>query len=87
MTQLTLDVRDMPPARRHEAIFEAWETLPVHDVLELVNDHDPLPLYYQFQAEHSGKFTYTYVDEYAVVSMPQSARCVAGRQVRPTPSG
>ena len=28
MTQVVLDVRDMPPARRHQAIFEAWAALP-----------------------------------------------------------
>ena len=28
----------------------------------LVNDHDPKPLRYQFEAEHAGQFTWQYLD-------------------------
>jgi len=28
----------------------------------LVNDHDPKPLRYQFQAEHPGEFTWDYLE-------------------------
>ncbi len=77
MTQVVLDVRDMPPARRHQAIFEAWAALPVDDVLRLVNDHDPLPLYYQFQAEQADKFVWTYVDRGPEVWRVDIARTVA----------
>jgi uncharacterized protein (DUF2249 family) len=63
MAHVTLDVRSLAPAQRHETIFRTWEALPVGDVLELVNDHDPLPLYYQFQAEHADRFTWTYLDK------------------------
>jgi len=27
----------------------------------LVNDHDPKPLYYQFAAEHPGRFEWNYL--------------------------
>ena len=27
----------------------------------LVNDHDPKPLRYQFEAEHAGQFTWDYL--------------------------
>ena len=47
-----LDVRPEPPARRHELIFQTWGSLDVGEAFELVNDHDPKPLYYQFAAEH-----------------------------------
>lgn len=62
MAQVTLDVCSLPPAQRHQTIFRSWNELLVGDVLELINDHDPLPLFYQFQAEHSNQFTWTYVD-------------------------
>jgi uncharacterized protein (DUF2249 family) len=29
----------------------------------LVNDHDPKPLYYQFQAERTGEFTWEYLEQ------------------------
>ena len=28
----------------------------------LVNDHDPKPLRYQFEAEHAGQFTWEYLE-------------------------
>ncbi|MHB1250237.1 MAG: DUF2249 domain-containing protein [Polaromonas sp.] len=27
-----------------------------------MNDHDPKPLYYQFDAEHPGEFTWDYLE-------------------------
>ena len=53
-----LDVRDLPPVRRHEAIFAAYRALLPGTGFVLVNDHDPKPLRYQFEAEHAGQFTW-----------------------------
>jgi len=55
-----LDVRDMAPARRHEVIFATYRRLRPGSGFVLVNDHDPKPLYYQFEAEHAGQFTWEY---------------------------
>lgn len=60
---LPLDVRNDPPARRHEMIFETWGALPVGRAFVLINDHDPRPLYYQFAAEHAGQFTWNALEE------------------------
>ena len=53
-----LDVRDLAPARRHETIFSAYQDLAPGAGFVLVNDHDPKPLRYQFEAEHAGQFTW-----------------------------
>lgn len=53
-----LDVRDLAPAQRHESIFAAYEALAPGAGFVLVNDHDPKPLRYQFEAEHRGEFTW-----------------------------
>src|SRR5689334_8109269 len=53
-----LDVRDLAPAGRHEAIFSAYRDLAPDTGFVLVNDHDPKPLRYQFEAEHAGQFTW-----------------------------
>lgn len=50
------DVRPLPPAERHRLIFETWHGLRPGDSFVLLNDHDPKPLYYQFEAEHTGRF-------------------------------
>jgi len=53
-----LDVRELAPAQRHEAIFDAYLALAPGTGFVLVNDHDPKPLRYQFEAEHAGQFTW-----------------------------
>jgi uncharacterized protein (DUF2249 family)/iron-sulfur cluster repair protein YtfE (RIC family) len=53
-----LDVRDLAPAQRHETIFSAYRGLAPSAGFVLVNDHDPKPLRYQFEAEHAGRFTW-----------------------------
>ncbi|HEX2892498.1 MAG TPA: DUF2249 domain-containing protein [Marmoricola sp.] len=58
-----LDVRAEAPARRHQLIFETYGALSPGDSFELVNDHDPKPLYYQFAAEHTGEFAWTPLEE------------------------
>jgi uncharacterized protein (DUF2249 family) len=62
-TEQTLDVRPLPPRQRHSTIFDTWKSLPKEDVLLLVNDHDPLPLYYQFACEHRGEFHWDYLEQ------------------------
>jgi AhpD family alkylhydroperoxidase len=58
-----LDVRAEPPVRRHAVIFETFEALDAGAGFELVNDHDPKPLYYQLAAERPGVFTWESIDE------------------------
>jgi uncharacterized protein (DUF2249 family) len=47
----TLDVRDVPPSDRHPRIKTTLHDVDSGDTLELVNDHDPKPLFYEMQAE------------------------------------
>ena len=51
----TLDVRTIVPRERHPLIFGTFRKLAPGDAFLLVNDHDPKPLYYQFQAERAGQ--------------------------------
>ena len=39
-----------------------WDALGEGGSLLLINDHDPLPLYYQFAVEHTGGFRWEYLD-------------------------
>jgi len=56
-----LDVRDIPPRERHPRIFGVLDGLPRGASLELTNDHDPKPLYYQIQFERPGQFDWEYL--------------------------
>jgi len=58
-----LDVRTEIPMRRHELIFSNYHDLQGGQGFELINDHDPKPLYYQFEAEHNGQFTWDYLEQ------------------------
>lgn len=58
-----LDVRQVPPPQRHPLILRTFEALTPGRAFTLVNDHDPKPLYYQFQAELTGRFTWKYLEQ------------------------
>jgi uncharacterized protein (DUF2249 family) len=58
---LCLDVRAIAPRDRHPKIFGTFDALPVGGAFELLNDHDPLPLYQQFQARAPGRFEWDYL--------------------------
>ena len=58
-----LDVRRFPHGQRHESIFAAYDALAGGSGFVLVNDHDPKPLRYQFEAQHAGEYTWDYLEE------------------------
>jgi uncharacterized protein (DUF2249 family) len=58
-----LDVRVLPPREKHPAIFARFDSLEQGDSFVLVNDHDPVPLRYQFAAERPGGFTWDYLEQ------------------------
>lgn len=70
-----LDIRSIPPVKRHPLIFERFEGLAPGESFVLVNDHDPKPLYYQFEAERTGTFTWEYLEQ-----GPEAWRVRIGRQ-------
>lgn len=58
----SVDVREIAPRDRHPLIFATFRGLGAGQTMELVNDHDPRPLYYQMQAEQPGQFSWDYVE-------------------------
>lgn len=59
-TDTLIDVRAIAPRLRHPLIFGAFEGLAGGEHFRIVNDHDPRPLLYQFNAEYPGAFEWTY---------------------------
>jgi uncharacterized protein (DUF2249 family) len=72
-----LDVRSEPPARRLELIFDTYNALAAGEGFVLVNDHDPKPLWYQFEAEHAGAYSWDYLTEGPAVWRVRIGRPVA----------
>lgn len=58
-----LDVRTIVPRERHPLIFATFDALDAGAAFELVNDHDPKPLYYQLQAERPGQLDWEYLEQ------------------------
>ncbi len=57
-----LDVRTLPPPKKHATIHELLEDLAPGDTLRIVNDHDPRPLRYELEHDYPGSFLWTYIE-------------------------
>lgn len=55
------DLRPFPPAKRHEMFYQAFADIKSGEAFEFINDHDPLPLYYQMEAESKEPFRWEYL--------------------------
>lgn len=58
-----LDVRILPPKEKHPTIFDTFDALEPGTSFVLLNDHDPVPLRYQFEGERPERFTWEYLEE------------------------
>lgn len=59
----TVDARPIAPRERHPLIFSTFQALPDGGAMQLVNDHDPQPLFDQFQEKFAGKFNWEYIEK------------------------
>lgn len=55
------DVRPIPCRQKHALIFQRWGGLAPGEHFVLVNDHDPVPLYYQFAGQFPDAFEWEYL--------------------------
>ncbi len=60
---IQFDVRSLQPKERHPRIFDLFDKLDSGQSFQLVNDHDPKPLYYTFLHERPNQFSWEYVEE------------------------
>ena len=61
--ETTVDVRTLAPRDRHPLIFRTFVALAPGETMQLVNDHDPEPLYYQIRAELGPVFDWRYLEQ------------------------
>ncbi len=57
------DVREISCSVKHRQILDRWLAMAVGDFFVLKNDHDPVPLRYQFEAEFPGAFTWEHLEK------------------------
>jgi uncharacterized protein (DUF2249 family) len=84
-TQL-INVPTVPPPQRHALIFATFDALPVNGAFELVNDHDPVPLYFQFERTRTGQFSWKYLENGPARWHVRIGRVAAGPGGAPTGS-
>lgn len=56
-----LDVRVYVPIERHRMLLKMFAELPVGGTFRFINDHDPLPLYYEFRSIHGDVVGWEYL--------------------------
>jgi uncharacterized protein (DUF2249 family) len=56
-----LDLREIPRNQRHPLIFAKFDALAVGGSLQLLNDHDPVPLNRQFDSHRTGQALWEYI--------------------------
>lgn len=56
------DVRVLVPVQRHELLIGLFKELPVDDHFVFINDHDPLPLFYEFRSIYGDVVGWDYLN-------------------------
>jgi uncharacterized protein (DUF2249 family) len=70
----TVNATEYPPQIKHKVIFETFDALNPGEAMLLINDHDPKPLFFQFQIERPNQFTWDYLEQ-----GPETFRVKIGR--------
>lgn len=60
---LVIDVRELAPHERHSQIFGSFDDLLPGQALQIVSDHDPLPLRRQLDSRSAGQFQWAYLHQ------------------------
>jgi regulator of cell morphogenesis and NO signaling len=58
-----LNVTLIEPRLKHPTIFKHFDALKEGEAFEILNDHDPKPLYYQLLGERGNIFTWSYLEQ------------------------
>ena len=58
-----VDVTKLEPRLKHPTIFKYFDDLKGGEVFQILNDHDPKPLYYQMIAERGNIFSWKYLEK------------------------
>lgn len=77
LTADTLDLREIAPRERHATIFGRFDALLPGQSLQLLNDHSPQPLRYQFDARSTGQFEWIALESGPAVWRVQITRVAA----------
>lgn len=57
------DLRQFPPTERHEVFYKGFADIKPGEAFDFINDRDPIPLYYQMDAESKEPFKWEYLEK------------------------
>lgn len=63
MTEKQIDLRSIVPMERHKTVFKTFDELSDGSAFILVVDHDPKPLFYQFESQRPGIFNWQFSEQ------------------------
>lgn len=58
-----LDVRVLVPIQRHELLIRLFKELPATESFTFINDHDPIPLFYEFRSIYGDVVGWEYLNK------------------------
>ncbi len=61
-TSNEIDVRVLIPIKRHELLLQMFGDLPVDESFVFINDHDPIPLFYEFKSIYGDVVGWQYLN-------------------------
>lgn len=59
----SLFVPSLPPVQKHPTILKKFDDLEKDEAFLLINDHDPIPLYYEMKAEKGDVFEWKKIED------------------------
>lgn len=60
---VVLNVTLLEPKQKHPAIFKQFDALQPGEAFQILNDHDPKPVYYQLIVSRDNNFTWSYIQK------------------------
>ncbi len=75
-TSTAIDLRTLAPCERHALIFGRFDALQAGQSMQLVNDHNPLPLRFQLEDRAPGSFEWAPMESGPAVWRVQITRLV-----------
>lgn len=58
-----LDVCVLFPIKRHEFLLKIFKELPINESIIINNNHDPLPLFFEFCSMHGDEVQWKYLNK------------------------
>lgn len=92
MLHAVIDARRLPPLERYPLILSTFDGLNAGQAFELVNNHDPVPLYFKFREVRAGLFDWHYVESgpgqwrVRIAKTTAPSPCAPGQDLRNAPT-